>query len=316
MQAPTTPASHTFSLFLPCSNNFVLLKCIEEVAQKALAARGEQQQLRVSGRELERVGQSVSRSLASCPCVSWPTRQCGSPLAAATADALAQGKLALLTGSREAAAQPVAAVVAPPAAVGTLAPPSSPACTPPPARRAAALELELLRLEEQGAPGSPTQLLLPPWPGRADAAPAAAAAAHQRPEQQQAHEAQQRQAMPTSAELRRQLQEAMGGTGGSGGGGWSSGGNSAGSSGEKKPAAGDHHHLFPSPTAVTGQPELEARQELRQHQAVLQLKQGPALLRTCSAPGGLLASTAASLAAELGGSGAVPPESRFRTAAA
>ena len=32
---------------LPCSNNFVLLKCIEEVTQKALAARAERKQLQV-----------------------------------------------------------------------------------------------------------------------------------------------------------------------------------------------------------------------------------------------------------------------------
>ena len=213
-----------------CSNNFVLLKCIEEVAGKALAARAEHKQLRD---KLARLG--------------------GAPAPAA----------ALLAGA-----------------------PSSAACTPSPARRAAALERELLRMEAE----SPTQLLLPQWPDRIDAAHAPAAPHLPR------------QPLPTSGELRRQLQEAVAGTGRAG-----SGNDSAGSSGEKKAAADHFHHLHPSPGASQQQrgyvraplaplePGAAGLPQQLRHQAVLAVKQGPGLLRTCSAPGGLLASAAAGI---------------------
>ncbi|PRW60569.1 Transcription factor AP-1 [Chlorella sorokiniana] len=238
------------------NNNFVLLKCIEEVAQKALAARAEQKQLR---------------------------------------DKLSQVQ------SQAAAPQPAAAV------------PASAACTPPAAQRAAALERDLRQMEA----ASPTRLLLPHWPGSGDvAAPAASAPAamlyHPRPH------------LPTSAELRRQLQEAVaGGLGGSlgGGSGGSSGHNSAGSSGEKK-AADREHHLHPSPQRVHGallEPAAAAailQQQVQPHAALLQLRQeGQGLLRSCSAPGGLLAGTAAGLSV-VEGAGPPPTIDWFRGVAA
>lgn len=143
---------------------------------------------------------------------------------------------------------------------------------------------------------SPTRLLLPHWPGSGDGpVPAASAPAsilyHPRPH------------LPTSAELRRQLQEAVaGGAGGAGGGsGGSSGHNSAGSSGEKK-AADREHHLHPSPQRMhlaLLEPAAAAslQQQVQPHAALLQLRQeGQGLLRSCSAPGGLLAGTAAGVA--------------------
>ncbi|KAI7843080.1 hypothetical protein COHA_003251 [Chlorella ohadii] len=236
------------------SNNFVLLKCIEEVAQKALAARAERKQL--------------------------------------------QDKLSQLQ-SQAAAPQPAAAG------------PSSAACTPPAAQRAAALERDLRQLEA----GSQTRLLLPHWPGSGDGAAAAVSAPaamlyHPRPH------------LPTSAELRRQLQEAVAGglgSGGGGGSGGSSGHNSAGSSGEKK-AADREHHLHPSPPRVHSMLLESAaaaglQQQVQPHAALLQLRQeGQGLLRSCSAPGGLLAGAAAAVSM-VDGSGA-PMLDWFRGVAA
>lgn len=163
-------------------------------------------------------------------------------------------------------------------------------------------------MEEEAA--SPTHLLLPHWPDGGGAAPAAAGAALHHP----------RPCLPTSAELRRQLQEAVAGDlGGGGGSAGSSGNNSAGSSGEKR-AADREHHLHPSPQRLhsslgPGADEL-VQPHLRAHAAVLQLRhEGPGLLRTCSAPGGLLAGAAAGVGMAEGG-GAAPPLDWFRGVAA
>ena len=167
-------------------------------------------------------------------------------------------------------------------------------------------------MEEEAA--SPTHLLLPHWPGGGGgggAPPAATAALHQ-----------PRPHLPTSAELRRQLQDAVaGGLGscGAGGSSGSSGNNSAGSSGEKK-AADREHHLHPSPQRLHSSmdPGLDAfvQPQLRPHAAVLQLRhEGPGLLRSCSAPGGLLAGAAAGVGMAEGGA-AAPPLDWFRGVAA
>lgn len=162
---------------------------------------------------------------------------------------------------------------------------------------------------------SPTRLLLPHWPGSGDAAAAAATAAAAAPAVALFHP---RPHLPTSAELRRQLQEAVAGglSGGGGGSGGSSGHNSAGSSGEKK-AADREHHLHPSPHRMHNallEPAAAAglQQQVQPHAAVLQLRQeGQGLLRSCSAPGGLLASTAAAVAM-MDGASAPPTIDWFR----
>ncbi len=287
----------------------MLLKCIEEVTQKALAARAERKQLQVRAGLLGvcQVLLLASPLHWSCDHARGPKQLQPTCLLLTCACCLPhspplQDKLSQLQ-SQVAAPQPAAAG------------PSSAACTPPAAQRAAALERDLRQLEA----ASPTRLLLPHWPCSGDGAAAAVSAPaamlyHPRPH------------LPTSAELRRQLQEAVAGGLGSGGGGGggsgdSSGHNSAGSSGEKK-AADREHHLHPSPPRLHSmllEPAAAAaaglQQQVQPHAALLQLRQeGHGLLRSCSAPGGLLAGAAAAVSM-VDGSGA-PMLDWFRGVAA
>ncbi|PSC69383.1 opaque [Micractinium conductrix] len=211
------------------ANNFVLAKCVEEVATKALRARAEQRQLRAQ------LAQAQPRQPAGLPA--------GEPL---------------LAGARH---QPSFAALPPPAAG---------ACTPPAAQRAAALERQLLALEEAG-PLSPTQLLLPRWPAQAGGSGGGSGGTASVPPR------------PTSAELRRELLAAV-----------------AGEGGLLAPAA--DHHLHPSPVAPARQPWHEppsiaaaAAAAVVLPQPVLQLQRegSGGLNRTCSAPSALLAGAAA-----------------------
>lgn len=106
----------------------------------------------------------------------------------------------------------------------------------------------------EAAPRSPTQLLAPLWADEQDGLAAL-------PDVLMA------QLAPTSAELRQQLHEALSGDG----------------------AGGTDHLLHASPAAAgRGAPHRLVQPALHANPMLLRVKQGSSLIRTCSAPGGLL----------------------------
>ena len=276
---PQTPASLPLPTLLQ-----VLAKCVEEVATKALRARAEQRQLRV--RHSRAVCLSTNLRLATPEnALAWYSRDPNSgkqrcctgharrPYLCAHTPRHPQAQLAQAQPRQPAglpAGEPLLAGARHQPSFAALPPPAAGACTPPAAQRAAALERQLLALEEAG-PLSPTQLLLPRWPAQAGGSGGGSGGTASVPPR------------PTSAELRRELLAAV-----------------AGEGGLLAPAA--DHHLHPSPVAPARQPWHEppsiaaaAAAAVVLPQPVLQLQRegSGGLNRTCSAPSALLAGAAA-----------------------